>query len=166
IVTEPSGLLRRTIGVVGSRRCLDESQFRLDVARLILFYRRSGFFRVQVDTAVQRPDPETMEIEFRIQEGPALVLDSLAVTGLHAVADGARLATELPIAAGDRFDQYKLDTASVVLERRLRNRGYPQAQVERSFEVDSAAQSAAAVLHATPGALAHIANVQVEITTR
>src|SRR5690606_6229350 len=74
IVTEPSGLLRRTIGVVGSRRCLDESQFRLDVARLILFYRRSGFFRVQVDTAVQRPDPETMEIEFRIQEGPALVL--------------------------------------------------------------------------------------------
>jgi outer membrane protein assembly complex protein YaeT len=166
IVTEASSLLRRRLGVVGSRRCLDENQFRLDVARLILFYRRSGFFQVQVDTIVQRPSPLTIEVEFTIQEGPALVLDSLDFTGLDAVADSRRLTSQLPIQVGDRFDQYKLDSARVAIERRLRNRGYPQAQVERSFTVDTAARSAHAVLHATPGPLTRIARVDVEVTPR
>lgn len=164
IVTEPSSLLRRTLGVVGARRCLDEAQFRLDVARLILFYRRSGFFQVQVDTAVDRSRAGAVRIEFRITEGPALTLDSLAITGLDAVEPDDRLTADLPIVPGDRFNQYKLDTARVVLERRLRNRGHPQAQVTSAYEVDTAAQRARATLHAEPGPLARIAQVEVEIT--
>jgi len=166
IVTEASSLLRRRLNVVGTKRCLDENQFRLDVARLILFYRRSGFFQVQVDTIVQRPAPLTMDIVFAVNEGPTLALDSLGFTGLHDVAEPARITNNLPIEVGDRFDQYKLDSARVAIERRLRNRGYPRAQVERTFTVDTAAQLASAVLHVSPGPLTRIAQVSVEITPR
>ncbi len=166
LVTEPSGLLRRTLGIAGSRRCLDEQQFRLDVARLTVFYRRSGFFAVEVDTVVTRRTPTVVDIAFRITEGPAIRLDTLGVAGLEGVSNAARVAADLGIAAGDRFNQYKLDTAQIILERRLRNQGYPQAQVLKSFETDTTARLARAELQAAPGPLARVADIQVEVTPR
>ncbi len=166
IVTEPGGWLRRTLGIAGSRSCLDEQQFRLDVARLTVFYRRSGFFAVAVDTIVTRRSPQVVDIRFRITEGPAIRLDTLVVTGLDSVAQRGRLAADLGLQVGDRFNQYKLDTAQIILERRLRNQGYPQAQVLKSFETDTAARRATAALQADVGPLARVAGVQVEVTPR
>jgi outer membrane protein assembly factor BamA len=54
---------------LGEKRYLDEQQFRRDVLRLVLLYRRSGFLEATVDTVVRRT-AEDAYITFRIEEGP------------------------------------------------------------------------------------------------
>jgi len=52
ISTTASSFARRTLHALGTRRCLDSDELRLDVGRLRLFYRRHGYYNTMVDTTV------------------------------------------------------------------------------------------------------------------
>ena len=62
---------------LGEKRYFNEEEFRRDVIRLHVLYRRSGFPNAKVDTAVVR-EPENVYITFRIQEGDPMVVTNLA----------------------------------------------------------------------------------------
>ncbi|MGH7525105.1 MAG: POTRA domain-containing protein, partial [Gemmatimonadales bacterium] len=53
---------------LGEKRFFDEQEFRRDVVRLVVLYRRSGYPRVEIDTTVRRT-PENVFITFQIKEG-------------------------------------------------------------------------------------------------
>ena len=58
--------LFRWLGL-GEKRYFDEQEFRRDVVRLDVFYRRSGYPHVQVDTAVRRT-AQNVYITFKVVE--------------------------------------------------------------------------------------------------
>ena len=166
LAVTPSGWLRRTLGFVGTRRCIARDDLRFDVARLALYYRKRGFYQAAVDTTVRDVGDDAIAVAFRVTEGPALRLDTLRVTGLDAVPGRDTLLARLGLQEGMRFDQYALDSARVTLTRRLRDSGYPLADVLLGYQTNLPTQSATVTLDALPGPRARIGVVDVRVTPR
>ena len=165
IAVTPSSWIRRTLGVFGTRRCVERAALRLDVARLAIYYRKRGFLQAQVDTVVREVGEDAIAVRFVVDEGPALRVDTLTVSGLEAVPP-AVVAGDLGLRVGDRFDQYVIDSARYVLVRRLRDGGYPFADVLSGFRTHTATRSAAVELDAIPGPLARLGEITLDVVPR
>jgi outer membrane protein insertion porin family len=147
---------------LGEKRYFDEDEFRRDVIRLHVLYRRSGFPNAVVDTAVVR-EPESVYITFRITEGEPMVVADLQVSGIDSLpAWLRRIATlDLPLQEGDPFNRYAMQQSADSIERRLRDRGYPSATVFSGFEADRERLTARVNLDVEPSARAVIGAVDV-----
>ncbi|MEA2723430.1 MAG: outer membrane protein insertion porin family, partial [Gemmatimonadales bacterium] len=137
---------------LGAKRYFDEQEFRRDVVRLSVLYKRSGYNDAVIDTLVRRTT-EDVYITFNIQEGQPIVVATLTITGLDSLRDRARRAAlqDLPLQQGDPFNRYAMQASADSISRRLRDRGYPSATVFTGFEVDKAARSASVSLDVAPG---------------
>lgn len=145
---------------LGEKRYLDEQQFRRDVLRLVLLYRRSGYLEATVDTVVRRT-AEDVYITFRIEEGPPVRVTGITVNGLESVGPREWVLRDLPLRVGDPFDRVLLQATADTLVRRLNDRGFPAAQVFSGFDVDRAARTAAVTLEAVPGDPAVVGRIEV-----
>ncbi|MEO5580646.1 MAG: BamA/TamA family outer membrane protein [Gemmatimonadaceae bacterium] len=164
IVTTPSPFARRVLRLPFTvRRCLDRTELPRDRARLVVFYRRRGFPDAAVDTAVSASGTNGVEVKFAITEGLPTILQSLIVRGLDSVPDRAAITRDLPVGVGDRFDRVTLDAARDTVARRLRNSGYPRAQVSNAFSVEVASRAAFDTLTVTPGPFTRIGRVNIEV---
>jgi outer membrane protein assembly complex protein YaeT len=152
---------------LGEKRYFDEQEFRRDVVRLGVLYRRSGYPHVQIDTVVRRT-PENVFIAFRIKEGEPIRVTSFQVVGLDSLSQRLRGLTlvDLPLQQGDPFNRYEMQATSDTITRRLRDRGYPTARVYSSFETNRDAETASVTLEVVPGNRAVIGNVEVVGTKR
>jgi translocation and assembly module TamA len=153
--------LVRWLGL-GEKRYFDEEEFRRDVIRVHVLYRRSGFPNAKVDTTVRR-EPENVYITFHIEEGEPMVVTSMDVTGLDSVPAWLRRIAELdlPLQEGDPFNRYLMQQAADSIERRLRDRGYPSARVFSGFEADRKKLTARVTLEVDPNRRAVIGGVDV-----
>ncbi len=156
----------RWIGL-GQKRYFDETEFRRDVLRLQVLYKRSGFPDVQVDTLVRRTDHDVF-LTFRITEGRPILVDSLEITGLDSVPRWVRRAAlvDLPLRQGDVFNRYLMQATADSITQRLQNRGYPGATVYTSFESTREGYRAHVTLDVQPGHPAVFGAVRVEGTRR
>ncbi len=168
IVTTPSSWTRRTIRLFGTRRCLDRDEFSRDRLRLFVFYRNHGFPDVTVDTAERALGPGVAGILFRVHEGIPTRIDALLIGGLDEIdpATRGRMAKDLPVSIGGRFDKYAVDAARDTLRLRLENTGYPFADVLRSYTTDTVRHVANVELDAVPGPRARIGRIIVQATPR
>jgi outer membrane protein insertion porin family len=158
--------LIRLLGL-GEKRYFDEQEFKRDVVRLEVLYRRSGFPHVQVDTTVRR-EPENVYITFRIKEGEPIRLTRLDVVGLDTLPEKVRRETlvDLPLQVGDPFNRFIMQATSDTITRRLRDRGRPTAHVFTSFETNKEVETAVVTFEAVPGRSAVIGEVNVVGTKR
>ena len=102
IVTAPSAWARRYLYLPFTvKHCLDRAELPNDRARLIIFYRRRGYPRVTVDTAVKELAPGAVEVKFTINEGPPMILRSFLVRGLDSVPERAGLVRGSPYAKAE-----------------------------------------------------------------
>ena len=166
VVTSPSSWIRRTLRVVGPRRCLDRTQLSLDSLRLLLFYRKHGFPRVTVGTELVPRGERTIDLTFRITEGAPMVVERFEVAGLDSVAERERLVRNLPLRDGARFDQYAIEAARDTLSRRLRDTGYPRAEVLRSFDSDTVSRVARVRFDVRAGPRSRIGTIVVRNDAR
>jgi outer membrane protein assembly complex protein YaeT len=121
--------LLRWIGL-GQKRVFDETEFRKDSNRILVFYKHSGYPDVKVTPDVRRT-PTDVYITFRITEGMPTRLDHFDISGIDSVKNKPwRLHQDLPIEAGDVASDYKLHEAVDTIAMRLRNEGYPTAVVD------------------------------------
>jgi outer membrane protein insertion porin family len=134
--------LFRWLGL-GEKRYFDEQEFRRDVVRIEVLYRRSGFPQALVDTTVVR-DPLNVFITFRIAEGPPIRVVRLATNGLDSLTPDLRrqVLRDLPLQQDDPFNRYLMQSSSDSLSRRLKDQGYPAARVFTSFETNRDALTA------------------------
>lgn len=158
-----SGLVR-WMGL-GEKREFSQVEFERDVLRITLLYRKIGYMGVAVDTLVRRTTKD-IYITFQIDEGPPVVLDSLAILGLDSIASREVVERDLPLRPGDPFSRIGLDATSDTLVRRLRDRGYPDAVAFQSFERDKVDLTAKAAIDVQPGPLSDVAGIQVTGTDR
>jgi len=145
---------------LGERRYFNELEFRRDVVRLLLLYRQSGYMNVVVDTLVRR-EGGSVHVTFRIYEGEPVRLAKLAIVGLDSILDVAALKRALPLREGEPFNRMLFQASADTIADRLRNLGYPYADVLRSYDVDAAALKAEATLEAVPGRRARVGRVLI-----
>jgi len=163
----------RFIGL-GAKRRFSEVEFRRDVERLRLYYRRGGYLEVTVDTVVRRT-AEDVYITFRIHEGRPVLVRRLEFLGVDSLPFRDRLLRELPLRRGRPFNRDSLRATADTIATRLQNRGYPTAAVYLApagepngvaWEVDPEARTADVVLRVDPGVPAVVGDIRVVGNTR
>ena len=147
---------------LGEKRYFDEQEFRRDVVRLEVLYRRSGYPRVEIDTTLRRTD-EGIFIRVDIAEGRPIVVRSLEILGVDTLRDWLeeRLRQDLPLREGDPFNRFAMQATADSITRRLKDRGYPDARIYTAFESDREAGTAAVELEVVPGHRAVVGHVEV-----
>ena len=166
IVTTPSSWARRVFRKIGTRRCLDTLEVRRDPIRLLYFYSQRGFIHTSVSTRVDTVGRAKVKVVFGIREGDPIIIDELAITGLDSVPRSDRIIARLPVKVGERFDKILLQASIDTILRRLRDNGYPAAELFRSYESDSAKRVASLKLDVATGPRARIGAVKIAITPR
>ena len=165
IVTTPSSWARRYLHLPFTvKHCLDRSELPNDRARLIIFYRRRGYPKVTVDTAVKELAPGAVAVTFKINEGPPMILRSFVVSGLDSVPERGGILHGLSVRAGGRFDRFSIDAAADTIRQRLHNTGYPRAEAANSFAVNDTLLSAWDTLYVSPGPKTRIGAISIEVT--
>src|SRR5690242_2741599 len=165
IVTTPSSWARRFLHLpFTTKHCLDRAELPNDRVRLIILYRRRGFPRVKVDTAVKLLAPGAVSVTFTIAEGPPMILRGFALRGLDSVPEGARLARSINIREGMRFDRTVMDTAANSIRERLHNNGYPRAVADNHYIVNDSSLSGWDTLTVSPGPRTRIGAIKIEVT--
>jgi outer membrane protein insertion porin family len=162
IETAPSSRLRRVTRVLGSRSCLAEGGLLRDVARLTLYYRRKGYPRVAVDTAVERGVRHGVRVQFSIRENEPTIVDSIEVRGVADTAIRRRLRRAIHLRVGDPLDRFSLDATSNAMVAGLRRAGYLTATARRGERVDSAARHAIAWIDVNMGTRVRVGEVRVD----
>ena len=143
---------------MGEKRYFNEVEFRRDVVRLILLYRQSGYMNAVVDTSVLRT-PRDVYITFRIHEGEPVRVARLDVMGLDGIFDAEKLKRDLPLQVGDPFNRFLMQASADTIVARLRNNGYPYADVLRNFDSEAGILKAEVELDAQPGPRMRIGEV-------
>ncbi|HSA55654.1 MAG TPA: BamA/TamA family outer membrane protein [Gemmatimonadaceae bacterium] len=162
IETRASSAFRRVFRVVGARQCLPDGALLRDVTRLMLFYRRKGYPRATVDTAVRGDRSEEISVHFDIREGDPIVVDSVVLRGIADSALRARLGPALQLRAGEPLDHFALDESTAAVLARLRRLGHLRARARPGYRVDSAAFRAIAWIDVTAGPRVRIGEVRVD----
>ena len=145
---------------LGEKRYFNELEFRRDVIRVLLLYRQSGYMNAVVDTLVRR-EGRDVYLKFRIYEGDPVRLAALDILGLDSILDVRRLKRELPLLVGDPFNRALLQASADTIVSRLKNLGYPYADILRNYDVDVAALRAVATLEALPGGRMRVGQVLI-----
>jgi outer membrane protein assembly complex protein YaeT len=145
----------------GDRRAFDETEFRRDAVRLLLFYRQHGYYEARVDTVVRRAERE-VHVTFQIVEGPPVLVEGVEVTGTAEAIPPGDLVRALPLRTGRPFNRFLFDASSDTLTRALRNRGYPFAAVYRSYSVNRPTRVAHVEYAVDLGPRARIGEIRIE----
>jgi outer membrane protein assembly complex protein YaeT len=149
--------LVRWLGL-GEKRYFNEVEFRRDVVRLILLYRQSGYMNAVVDTVVRRASRDAY-ITFRIHEGEPVRVARLDVVGLDGIFNVDKLKKDLPLQVGDPFNRFLMQASADTIVGRLRNSGYPYADVLRNFDSEAGILKAEVEFDAQPGPRMRIGEV-------
>ena len=165
IVTTPSAWARRYLYLPFTvKHCLDRTELPNDRARLIIFYRRRGYPRVTVDTVVKTLGPGAVEVRFKIDEGPPIILRSFVLRGLDSVPEREQIVRDLPVRKDGRFDRFAIDATADTVRERLHNNGYPRADAVNSFTVNDSTLTAWDTLTVTPGPRTRIGAIKIQVT--
>ena len=145
---------------LGEKRYFNELEFRRDVVRLILLYRQSGYMNAAVDTSVLRTARDVYAT-FRIHEGEPVRVARFDVRGVDSVFNVARLKRDLPLQVGDPFNRFLLQASADTIVARLRNGGYPYAEVLRNFDSEAGILKAEVELDVQPGPRMRVGEVDI-----
>jgi outer membrane protein assembly factor BamA len=154
--------LTRWIGA-GEKRYFDETEFRRDVLRVALLYRVSGYLQVRVDTIVRRTD-DAARIQVLIHEGPPVRVRSIDIAGVEGIVPVRDLLHDIPLAVGDPFNRIRFEWAADTIRVAARDRGYPFAEVFRSYDVNEDSLIARVRFELEPGPRGRVDSVIVEGT--
>ena len=166
IVTTPSSRWRRALRFFGQRRCLDRPQFALDAVRLRLFYRNHGYVAATVDTQVVAAGTGRVRVLFAIAEGAPVTVSELIIEGTDSIIGRDALLARLALQRGSPFDKYAIEESRDSLSRRLRNSGYPDAEVFVGYDTHAAAHTATVRFSVQPGPRVLLGPVTVDARPR
>ena len=116
------------------REELNERELSRDILRLTNFYNIRGYREARIDTLITRPSEDVVELSFQIDEGSPVRIARLTVEGADIFEDFDPTA-DLPVQVGALLNQIDLAATRDTLIQRLRNRGYPRADVSRSMSL-------------------------------
>ena len=132
------------------RRYLDETELKRDVLRLRVLYFKHGYRETEVDTIVKKVAPRAVEVTFNVREGAPTRVAALRLDFDSTIISRRRVQRLALLRTGRPLDLYLLDSARVLLEAELWNRGFADAVVDTATAVNSETHDAAVVIRLTP----------------
>jgi outer membrane protein assembly complex protein YaeT len=152
----------RSFGFLGAKRFFDEEEFRRDVVRLSVLYKRAGYPDAVIDTLVRRTEQDVY-LTFNITEGTPIRVTALNISGLDSLPPSLRrsVVLDLPLQLGDPFNRFDMQASADSVTQRLRNRGYPSARVFTAFESNRENKTAQVTIEADSDGRAVIGRVEV-----
>nr|WP_282958220.1 BamA/TamA family outer membrane protein [Halalkalibaculum roseum] len=151
---------------------LNITTVRKDVIRLGNFYRRRGFYNVNVDYRVETKGKEwKKKLVFVINENAAIRIgkinfvfqtDSAKADQIRQTRAFQRMQRRLPFQSGERFQQIMIPDVVGQVKDVVRNQGFPYAKVSVESEVDTAGLSADLSIISNTGPKAAISEINVE----
>ncbi len=148
---------------IGEKKYFDETEFRRDLLRLVLLYRVSGYLQVRVDTTVRR-SKDAVRIRFLINEGPPVRVRAIDIAGGEGIVPRRDLLHDIPLGVGDPFNRIRFEWAADTIRAAVRDRGYPFAEVFRSYDVNEDSLIARVRFEIVPGSRGRVDTVIVEGT--
>jgi outer membrane protein assembly factor BamA len=104
----------------------------------------------------------SVRVTFLITEGPPVLVDTLKITGLDSVTAPIASTNELDLRPGVVFDRTRLQSAIDSIKTRLRDHGFPRADVAASYTVyDTVEHKARVSLEVIPGSHANVGEIRV-----
>jgi len=164
VLTTPSSFTRRHFKFFGARRCYPDVGLKPDVDALKALYQNNGFYKTTVDTVVKLVSPRVVDVVFRIDEGQPLMIDSLTITGLDSVPNPESIVHDLQMRVGGRFGLLLLFTDIDSINARLRNAGYPRADILKSYRTHPDQLRAEVDLDVSTGPRTRIGTIAIERT--
>ena len=116
------------------REELNERELSRDILRLTNFYNIRGYQEARIDTLITRPSEDVVELSFQIDEGVPVRIASLTVE-VADVFDDFDPTANLPVQVDGLLNAIDLAATRDTLIQRFRNRGYPRADVSRSWSL-------------------------------
>jgi translocation and assembly module TamA len=149
IVTAPtSGFFSKTA------RYYDADLFEIDQKRLVRYYNVKGFYQARiVDIQDQTDDKGRVTIIVKIEEGKRTRVTKQELYGLEKLSKGEvhDIDQALPIHPGDDFDEDTYEKAKEVMQLKLKEHGFAQADVDGKVEVQLADSTARILFQADTG---------------
>ena len=168
LVATPSSWTRRVLRKIGAKRCLDTTAVGVsaDPLRLLLYYDSHGFTGTRATVRIDTVRKNAVRVVFGIREGEPIILEQFTISGLDSVPRSDRITAGLGIVVGGRFDKELMRASQDTILKRLRDNGYPNADLFRSYETDTAKRVANLKFDIIPGPRAHIGAVKLSVTPR
>ncbi|HEX8704086.1 MAG TPA: POTRA domain-containing protein, partial [Myxococcaceae bacterium] len=131
----------------------DPNAWQADLRRIERYYQAEGYYQARVVSDVVKPEgQEAVEIEVTVSEGKPTTIGAIEVTGLEELPDDhqRRAKADLPLKAGEVFREEDWAGVKDLIQGRLRELGYAQAEVGGEVQVDVVTNKAAVKLQVQP----------------
>ncbi len=132
-----------------------------DVQRIVLYYRRAGYYGTRVRPLVTASDGGRAVVEFFVTPGRAVHLEGIKISGTDTIFKPDSLAASLPLKVGEIFELSKFEQSTRAVEQALFARGHVYTKVLRNYSVDTVSATASAELEAVPGPQVHVDSIIV-----
>ncbi|MBA4158806.1 MAG: hypothetical protein H0X65_15205, partial [Gemmatimonadetes bacterium] len=139
---------------------LDRQELSRDELRVRVFYFRRGYREAEVATEL-RPRGRGVEVVFSVDEGAPTLIEALRVRQTAAVLSDRQLRrTGIP-REGQPLDLVRLDTSLINLRETLGERGYLDALLQDSVDVDRTARMARVEITVDPRHRATVGDLEI-----
>lgn len=135
---------------VFERRYLDRAEFSRDALRVLVFYFRRGYRDAQIDTAITPVGKNAVRVTFTVTEGPPTRVRQITVADSGATLTRRDLERNLTPKEGEPLNLLSLDSSAVRLRDILWERGFADATVRPTNEVDDTNDVATVRFTVTP----------------
>lgn len=150
-----------------------ERELRRDVIRLQRFYRRRGFYDVQVRYEVETGDKEHHKrVRFIVDEGEPTMVESLEliyqdtsqerIEEIREFKDVQKAESRNPLREGERYEAVRHPDIEAAYLNALRNSGFAFASARIEADVDTVAREADVKVIMDPGEQAYFNDIEVE----
>ncbi|GAC1409008.1 MAG: hypothetical protein NVSMB53_00420 [Gemmatimonadaceae bacterium] len=125
-----------------TRDYLDHKELERDVLRVRVFYWKRGYRETQVDTAVVPRGRNMVGVTFVINEGRPTLVSNVIVSQATPILSQKEIDSRVEIGKNGPLNLIKIDSSRVLLQTRMFDKGYADAEVDTSVVVDTTSRSA------------------------
>ncbi|HLB08412.1 MAG TPA: BamA/TamA family outer membrane protein [Gemmatimonadaceae bacterium] len=149
--------------LVYDTRTLDHVELARDVVRIKVYYYKRGYRETEVDTAVTRAKSHTnrVRVTFKVTEGKPIIVRSLAVQNPESLLSKSTLSHAVLLDSGKPLSLVDLDTTHVRLRDALWDKGYADALIVDTIQVQDSARTAEVTIRVNPRWVATVESVTV-----
>jgi len=153
-------------GVIYDYEVFNRFVLERDLQRIERFYRARGYYQAHARAAHVFRSGSKVRVEIVVEEGEPVLLRRVDLHGIEQlpaeVQAEARASVESELALHAPFEEEKLGRATRALARTLGDRGYAQAVVRKSADVNLPQGSAAVGFFVDVGQLCELGDVKLE----
>ncbi len=131
----------------------DPNAWQADLRRIERYYQAEGYYQARVVSNEVKPEgAEAVELEVTVQEGKPTRIGAIEVAGLEGLPEDhqRRARADLPLQVGEVFREEDWAGVKDLIQGRLRELGYAQAEVGGEVQVDVETNLAAVKLQVQP----------------